>query len=138
MSLFCGNEGNRTIRVWHPRGPDKIETWSWVFVDKKAPKEIKDFTRLATERQQAGPASAFEQDDGENWGMCTESSKGFMSRRYAMNYQIGLGLGRYSEQYPGYLAPTPSEHNQRGLYKRWGELMGAESWKDIRKTAPAR
>ena len=29
--------GSRTFRVWHPRGPDKTEVWSWVYVDKAAP-----------------------------------------------------------------------------------------------------
>jgi hypothetical protein len=28
---------SRTLRVWHPRGPDKTEIWSWVVVDKAAP-----------------------------------------------------------------------------------------------------
>jgi phenylpropionate dioxygenase-like ring-hydroxylating dioxygenase large terminal subunit len=133
MSLFSGSEGNRTIRVWHPRGPDKIETWSWVFVDKKAPQFMKDFTRLATERQQAGPSSAFEQDDGENWGMCTESSKGVIARNYPLNYQLGLGRERVSEEYPGSLGPAPSEHNQRALYKMWSDLMTGDSWDEIRR-----
>src|SRR5215831_6787940 len=26
-----------TFRVWHPRGPDKIQVWSWISVDKAAP-----------------------------------------------------------------------------------------------------
>jgi phenylpropionate dioxygenase-like ring-hydroxylating dioxygenase large terminal subunit len=133
MSLFSGSEGNRTIRVWHPRGPDKIETWSWVFVDRKAPQFMKDFTRLATERQQAGPSSAFEQDDGENWGMCTESSKGVMAKNFPLNYQIGLGREKVSEEYPGSLGPAPSEHNQRALYKMWAELMTGDSWGEIRR-----
>ena len=28
---------SRTIRVWHPRGPDKTEVWAWCYVDKAAP-----------------------------------------------------------------------------------------------------
>jgi 3-phenylpropionate/trans-cinnamate dioxygenase alpha subunit len=129
--MFCASEGNRTIRVWHPRGPDKVEAWSWVFVDKNAPQEVKDFTRLATSRQQAGPASAFEQDDGENWGMCTESSKARMCFNYPLNYQIGLGRDRVSEEHPGSLGPSPSEHNQRNLYRFWAQLMTGDSWTDI-------
>jgi phenylpropionate dioxygenase-like ring-hydroxylating dioxygenase large terminal subunit len=132
MSVFGGSEGNRTIRVWQPRGPQKTEAWSWVFVDKKAPKEIKDFTRLATERQQAGPSAAFEQDDGEAWEQATKSSAGLMARRYPFNYQIGIGRKRASEDYPGSLGPAPSEHNQRGLYRRWAELMAADTWADVK------
>ncbi len=131
LSLAVFGEGNRTIRVWHPRGPDKVETWSWVFQDKNAPQEVKDFTRLATERQQAGPASGFEQDDGENWGMCTESSKGVIARRYPMNYTLGLGREGKREEYPGSVALYPSEHNQRGLHGQWAKLMAADSWADV-------
>ncbi|HXG35375.1 MAG TPA: Rieske 2Fe-2S domain-containing protein, partial [Dehalococcoidia bacterium] len=64
----------RTFRVAHPRGPGKIEMWAWAFVDKAAPAEFKDFIRLHTLRGQSGPASTFEQDDGENWQYCYEGS----------------------------------------------------------------
>ena len=38
---------SRTFRVWHPRGPDKTEVWSWVYADKAAPPEVKEAIRLA-------------------------------------------------------------------------------------------
>jgi len=25
---------SRTFRVWHPRGPEKTEVWSWIYIDK--------------------------------------------------------------------------------------------------------
>ena len=28
----------RTFRVWHPRGPDKVEVWACIYVDKAAPR----------------------------------------------------------------------------------------------------
>ena len=37
---------SRTFRVWMPRGPEKIEVWAWAFVDKEAPDEVKEQTRL--------------------------------------------------------------------------------------------
>jgi 3-phenylpropionate/trans-cinnamate dioxygenase alpha subunit len=39
--------GSRTFRVWHPRGPDKIEVLSWVYSDKAAPPHGKEAIRLA-------------------------------------------------------------------------------------------
>ena len=38
---------SRAMRVWHPRGPGSIEVWSWAFVDKAAPPEIKEQFRLS-------------------------------------------------------------------------------------------
>ena len=63
-----------TIRVWHPRGPDKTECWAWVFVDKAAPPEVKKALRLAGARV-FGPAGTFEQDDQDNWQGCTQTGR---------------------------------------------------------------
>ena len=49
---------SRTFRVWHPRGPDKTEVWSWVFIDKAAPAHVKE----ARHRHNAG-MTAPEQPD---------------------------------------------------------------------------
>jgi 3-phenylpropionate/trans-cinnamate dioxygenase subunit alpha len=38
---------SRTMRVWHPRGPEKTEIWSWVFVDKAAPPDVREAFRLS-------------------------------------------------------------------------------------------
>jgi hypothetical protein len=133
LSFFMAAETNRTIRLWHPRGPGKTETWSWTVADKDAPPEVKDLTRLGTQLGQAGPGALFEQDDGENWSMCTESSMGVIAKRYPMHYGMSLGQERQSEDYPGAIGPRVSEHNQRGLYNRWAEMMAADSWADIRK-----
>ena len=66
---------SRTIRVWHPRGPDKTECWAWVFVDKAAPPEVKKALRLAGARV-FGPGGTFEQDDMDNWQGCTQTGRG--------------------------------------------------------------
>ena len=47
---------SRTIRVWHPRGPDKTEVWAWIFVDKAAPPEVKKALRVIGARV-FGPAT---------------------------------------------------------------------------------
>src|SRR5437588_542190 len=48
FSLLRGT--SRTFRVWQPRGPGRTEVWSWVFVDKAAPPEVKEAFRLDGER----------------------------------------------------------------------------------------
>ncbi|MBV8338268.1 MAG: hypothetical protein JO358_23120 [Alphaproteobacteria bacterium] len=62
--------GSRSFRIWHPRGPDKTEVWSWVYVDKAAPPHVKKAVRLAGLRR-FGPSGSFEQDDMDNWQECT-------------------------------------------------------------------
>ena len=72
--------GSRCFRVWHPRGPDKTEVWSWVYVDKAAPPHIKEAVRLAGIRG-FGPSGSFEQDDMDNWQECTRGCRGAVARR---------------------------------------------------------
>ncbi len=114
-----------SIRVWHPRGPDKTEVWSWCFVDKTAPAGVKDAMRLNMLRT-FSMGGIFEQDDGENWDRCTASTRGFVGRRYEFNYQLGLGHERRHEEFPGQVADGPTEMSQRGFYRRWAEIMRAE------------
>jgi 3-phenylpropionate/trans-cinnamate dioxygenase subunit alpha len=119
---------SRTFRVWHPRGPDKTEVWAFVYADKAAPPEVKKAIRLAGARV-FGPGGTFEQDDMDNWQGCTQTGRGVVARRYALNYGMGLGHERFD---PGRGAITSdyrySESNHRGFYRRWAQLMAAENW----------
>ncbi len=118
--LFAWNHG--TIRVLHPRGPNKAEMWSWCLVDKEASPEVKDATRRYY-YQTLSPAGMVEEGDMENWNMCTASSSGRVGRRYPFNYQLGVGHEGHSEEFPGSIGPRVSENNQRAFYRRWTELM---------------
>ena len=64
---------SRTLRVWHPRGPDKV-----------APPEVKRAFRLSGVRG-FSPAGTFEQDDMDNWQECTQTCRGIMARRLPVN-----------------------------------------------------
>jgi hypothetical protein len=125
--------GSPSIRIWHPRGPHKTEVWSWCIVDKNAPAEVKDAMRR-NYQMTFGMSGTFEMDDGENWKECTASSNGVISRRYPFSYAMGLGHERLHEDYPGLLGPQITEANMRGLYRRWAEMMAAESWSDLGTT----
>ncbi|HEY3209175.1 MAG TPA: aromatic ring-hydroxylating dioxygenase subunit alpha [Actinomycetota bacterium] len=122
---------SRTFRVWHPRGPEKTEVWSCVYVDKAAPPEVKEAMRLAAVRG-FSPSGTFEQDDMDNWQECTRTCRGVVSRRYALNTQMGLGhesfnpdLGAWSSDF------RISESNHRQFYGRWAQLMAAEQWPEL-------
>jgi phenylpropionate dioxygenase-like ring-hydroxylating dioxygenase large terminal subunit len=113
---------HNTIRVWHPRGPDKTEVWSWCITDKAAPRDVRAAT-LRGYYDTFGMAGMFEQDDSENWNAATDAARGRVARRYQYVYQLGVGREKFREDLPGSLGPRTSEHNQRGFYRRWAEVM---------------
>ena len=122
---------SHTFRVWHPKGPDKIEIWSWVYVDKAAPPEIKNTFRLASLRS-FSPSGTFEQDDMDNWQECTQTCRGVVSRRYDVNTQMGLTHERFDEDLMAWASDFRlSEGNHRHFYRRWAQLMTAENWAQV-------
>jgi phenylpropionate dioxygenase-like ring-hydroxylating dioxygenase large terminal subunit len=113
----------RTFRVWHPRGPEKTEVWSWIYVDKAAPPDVKKAFRLAGMRA-FSPSGTFEQDDMDNWQGCTQTGRGVVARRYPLSYEMGLGQERYDEELGAVASDYRySESNHRGFYRRWAQLM---------------
>jgi len=122
---------SRSFRVWHPRGPDKTEVWSWIFADKAAPPHVKEAIRLAGVRG-FSPSGTFEQDDMDNWQECTRTCRGVVSRRMALNTQMGLGHERFDEDLGASASDLRiSESNHRQFYRRWARLMAAESWAEV-------
>ena len=122
---------SRTLRIWHPRGPDKIEVWSWVYVDKAAPPEVKEAIRLTGARG-FGPSGTFEQDDMDNWQECTKNCLGVVSRRYPLNMQMGLGHEKFDENLMAWVSDYRfSENNNRSFYQHWARLMTANSWDEV-------
>lgn len=132
------HSGARHIAVWHPRGPLRSEAWRFFLVDKDAPEEVKDVLRAYYMRY-SGPAGMTEQDDMENWNYASAASRGTIARRYPYNYEMGLELER-PEEAPHGLVTTgvfSTEQNQRHFYRRWAELMDAESWAELIPDGPS-
>ena len=122
---------SHSFRVWHPKGPGEIEIWAWIFVDKAAPPEVKEALRVNGLRG-FGPSGTFEQDDMDNWQECTHTSRGVVSRRFDLNMQMGLGHEQYRPDLGGWASDFRlSESNHRQFYRRWAELMAADSWGDL-------
>jgi phenylpropionate dioxygenase-like ring-hydroxylating dioxygenase large terminal subunit len=112
----------QTMRVWHPKGPRRMEVWTWIFVDKAAPPDVKEAFRLATLRN-FGPGAMFEQEDGENWSQCSAASGGYVSRHIRSNLQMSMGEERPDPDFPGRVTHVFSEMNGRSFYRRWLELL---------------
>ncbi|HTV87411.1 MAG TPA: aromatic ring-hydroxylating dioxygenase subunit alpha [Stellaceae bacterium] len=122
---------SRTLRVWQPRGPGQTEIWSWVVVDKAAPPEVKRAFRLAGVRG-FSPAGSFEQDDMDNWQECTQTCRGIVSRRVPVNNRMGMGHERYDPALGAWASDAGfSELCHREFYRRWAELIEADSWHDL-------
>ncbi len=118
----------RIHRTWQPKGPDKTEVRSAVFVDKAAPTEIKDAFRLAAIRS-FGPSGSFEQDDMDNWEGCSMAGRGVVTRRHELNMSMGLGHAPYNEDLLGWASEHRySESNHRAFYGRWAQLMDSRGW----------
>lgn len=119
--------GVNTIRIWHPRGPEKMEIWAMVLVPKEAPPEVKEAYRLAAGRT-FSPTGYFEQDDGENWEAMQRTLRGARARRTRFNIQMGLGLPpKTSEEgFKGTLNSVYSEDAARGFYGEWARQMMIE------------
>ncbi|WP_285493975.1 aromatic ring-hydroxylating dioxygenase subunit alpha [Actinomadura sp. NBRC 104425] len=118
---------NGSIRVWHPKGPDRMEVWAWTIVDKSMPPEVREAQRLYNLRT-FGPSGIFEQDDGENWSEVQAISHGFITNGVALNYQMGLGTEREDGRYPGRTSELYSDAAGRSFYSRWRELMNTPAW----------
>jgi nitrite reductase/ring-hydroxylating ferredoxin subunit len=133
FSLLRGT--SRTLRVWQPRGPDKTEIRSFVFMDKAAPPEVKRAVRLAGIRG-FSPSGAFEQDDMDNWQECTQTCRGVMSRRMNVHNAMGLGHERFDPALGGLVADQRfSESNQREFYRRWRAMMEAADWSRLSESS---
>ena len=129
MSFLRGS--SRSFRVWHPKGPDKIEVISCQFVDKAAPQEIKDALRV-TGLRAFGPSGVLEQDDMDNWEECTRTNRGTVTRRHSLNYQMGLGHDRFDEELGAWASDFKlSDSHPRYFYQRWARLMQADSWDQV-------
>jgi phenylpropionate dioxygenase-like ring-hydroxylating dioxygenase large terminal subunit len=129
FSLLRGT--SRTLRVWHPRGPEKTEIWSWVFVDKAAPPDVKEAFRLSGVRG-FSPSGTFEQDDMDNWQECTRTCRGVVGRRMPINNQMGLGHERFDATLGAWASDSGfSESNHRQFYGRWAQLMKADNWAEV-------
>jgi 3-phenylpropionate/trans-cinnamate dioxygenase subunit alpha len=116
---------SRVLRVWQPRGPEKTEVWSWTFVDKQAPAEVKEEIRIAAIRG-FSPSGTFEQDDMDNWQECTRTCRGVAARRIPVNSRMGIGHERFDAALGARVSDFPySESNHREFYRRWAEMMGA-------------
>jgi phenylpropionate dioxygenase-like ring-hydroxylating dioxygenase large terminal subunit len=126
FSLLRGT--SRALRVWQPRGPAQTEIRSLVFMDKAAPKPVKEAIRVMAIRG-FSPSGTFEQDDMDNWQECTLTCQGVASRAMPIHNAMGLGHEHYDPALGGTVSDYRySELVQREFYRHWGVMMDAPGW----------
>lgn len=132
-NLFV-HSGARELSIRNPLSPTKIEVWKTTLIDKNAdPKAQREQIRASN--RHFGPGGMFEQDDGENWDMSTAGAKGPITRRFDLNYSMGLSRGEVTPGDPNAPAHVKSlfnEHAQLWMYRCWSEFMRAPTWNDLR------
>jgi benzene/toluene dioxygenase alpha subunit/biphenyl 2,3-dioxygenase alpha subunit len=120
FSIYGGVD---TARIWHPRGPDEIEIWSFGLVDKAASPEEKEQARLSVLRT-FSPAGTWEQDDGENWVEIQRVLRGREARKTVLNAQMGMALPVNDDpEFPGAIGTAYAEEAARGFYAHWLAMM---------------
>jgi ethylbenzene dioxygenase alpha subunit len=128
--------GQNTFRVWHPRGPGRIDLYSWVLVNRNAPQAIKDAYRRGV-MMTFSPAGVFEMDDGENWEFATRVNAGYVTRHQPLHYALGLRTLVDRPELPGHIHQgSLNDANQRAFYQRWSEFMRLPDWTSL-QAAPS-
>ncbi|HCO44744.1 aromatic ring-hydroxylating dioxygenase subunit alpha [Immundisolibacter sp.] len=123
--------GLNWFRVYHPKGPGRIEQWTWAMAEQAMPEAIKQRI-LDNQLLTFGPAGLFDNDDGDNLAACTEQSRGWRTRQMDVHTNMAQGRSGSRPGLPGDIAVgVVSEHNQRYFYRRWQEHMAAADWRAV-------
>lgn len=132
--------GQSTFRVWHPKGPNRIDLYTWTLVNKSMPQELKELYRKGT-MLTFSPGGVFEMDDGENWEYATRINEGWVTRHQPLHYGLGLTSRVEDSDMPGHIyRGSLNDANQRHFYMRWAEFMEHDNWHALQssRTAPPR
>ncbi|MEV0281074.1 Rieske 2Fe-2S domain-containing protein [Streptomyces sp. NPDC050610] len=115
--------------VWRTHTPldaRHTECTYWTLVPTSMSEEWKQRSYAFQARSQSAGGILFEMDDFENFARIDAAISGSVADTAPADLSLGLGLGTPLPDFPGPGAAehlTLSEHNQRGYYRRWSELM---------------
>jgi ethylbenzene dioxygenase alpha subunit len=133
---FAFLPGYFTFRTFQPRGPLETEIHAWTLVPKSMPEAMKDRIRRGSLRT-FSPGGLFEMDDGENWEHSTRANAGYVTRTQKLCYSLAPPGEVGEAGLPGTLSKGQlNDANQRAFYRRWLEMMQAQSSRDLQFATP--
>ena len=115
---------NTSFKVSHPRGPNKVEYWSWAVVPADAPNAIKKILRT-NYSSFFGPGGILEQEDSEAWMQQYLGSNIDFANDKPYFYGLGLGEEKPHPDLPGMLSVTANEYYARAFFSRWRSALEA-------------
>jgi hypothetical protein len=115
---------NTSFKVSHPRGPGKVEYWSWAVVPADAPDSIKRVLRT-NYSSFFGPAGILEQEDSEVWVQQFQGSNIDFADDRPYYYGLGLGEEAPHPELPGLVSVTANEFYARHFFRRWRDELQA-------------
>ena len=115
---------NTSFKVSHPRGPGKVEYWSWSVVPADAPDSIKKILRT-NYSSFFGPAGILEQEDSEVWVQQFQGSNIDFADDRPYYYGLGLGEEKPHPEMPGLVSVTANEFYARHFFARWRDELQA-------------
>jgi len=114
----------RTFVQWHPRGPEEIDVWQWAFVERSAPREVKEAMAFTLTQRQAA-AGMVAPDDVDNFQRMRDVLHTAKAGTLAFNYDLGGGeTASLMPDLPGTVLPAMTERYHRSFYRYWTKLMG--------------
>ena len=117
---------NTSFKVSHPRGPGKVEYWSWAAVPADAPDSVKKILRT-NYSSFFGPAGILEQEDSEVWVQQFKGANIDFADDRPFYYGLGLNEETSHPELPGLVSVTANEFYARHFFQRWrDDLMAVE------------
>ena len=117
---------NTSFKVSHPRGPGKVEYWSWAAVPADAPDSVKKVLRT-NYSSFFGPGGILEQEDSEVWVQQFKGSNIDFADDKPYYYGLGLNEEKPHPDMPGLVSVTANEFYARHFFSRWrDELLAVE------------
>ena len=117
---------NASFKVSHPRGPGRVEYWSWSVVPADAPAQLKKLLR-SNYTSFFGPGGMVEQEDAESWMQQFRGADLDFADDRPFYYGLGLGEEQPHPELPGLVSGTANEFYARAFFQRWhAALLAAQ------------
>ncbi|QPN31023.1 aromatic ring-hydroxylating dioxygenase subunit alpha [Diaphorobacter sp. JS3051] len=124
--------GSASFKVWNPIDENTTEVWTYAFVEKDMPEDLK--RRLADAVQRSiGPAGFWESDDNENMETLSQNAKKYQSNNIDQIASLGFGKDVYGDEcYPGVVGKSAmSETSYRGFYRAYQAHISSSNWAEF-------